>query len=155
MVLATPQPRPVVILGRYAAVATSAVVISLVTLIAILAVAAIGNVPLDAGNILAASLELIPMALLVTALGYLGSGWLRNSVDTGLLSFLLAAWIFITFLGPELKLPNVALKLSAFYYYGTPVIDGFQLGDMLVILGIAAAALGLATLRFTRKDIAA
>ena len=155
MVLATPQRRQVVILGRFAAVATASVVISVVTLGAILLVSALKGVPLDAGNITVATLELIPMALFVTAIGYLGAGWLRSAVDTGLLSFLLAAWIFITFLGPELKLPDAALKLSPLYYYGTPVIHGLQLGNMLVIVGIGVAALAVATVRFARKDIAA
>jgi polyether ionophore transport system permease protein len=154
MVLATPQSRQVVILGRFAAVATSSILISLVTLGAILLVSGLAGVQLDAGNIAVATLELVPMALFVTALGYLGAGWLRGAVDSGLLSFLLAAWIFITFLGPELKLPDSALKLSALYYYGTPVIHGLDIGNMLVIVGIGAAALVLATLRFARKDIA-
>ena len=154
MVLATPQPRQVVILARFAAVATSTVVISLVTMGAILAVSALSGVPLNAGNIAAATLELIPMALFVAALGYLGAGWLRSAVDAGLLSFLLAAWIFITFLGPDLKLPDAVLKLSAMYYYGTPVIHGFQAG-VLVLVAAGAAALALATLRFRAKDIAA
>lgn len=154
MVLATPQSRQVVILGRFAAVATSSVAISVVTLGAILVASTLAGVKLEAGNITAATLGLIPMALFVAALGYLGAGWLRNAVDTGLLSFLLAGWIFITFLGPELKLPDAAMRLSAFYYYGTPVIHGLQLGNMLVIVGIGALALLLATLRFARKDIA-
>jgi polyether ionophore transport system permease protein len=155
MVLATPQSRPVVILGRFAAVATSSIVISLVTLGSILIVSVLAGVPLDTGNIVAASLELIPMALFVTAVGYLGAGWLRNAVETGLLSFLLAAWIFITFLGPELRLPDAALKLSALYYYGTPVVHGFESGSILVIVVVGALALLLAVLRFSRKDIAA
>ncbi len=152
MVLSTPQSRQVVILGRFAAVTTSSVVISLVTLGAILVASAMAGVQLDAGHITAATLELIPMALFVTALGYLGAGWLRSAVDTGLLSFLLAGWIFITFLGSELKLPDVALKLSALYYYGTPVIHGFQ-AEVLVLVATGAAALVLATLRFSRKDV--
>ncbi len=154
MVLATPQPRQNVILGRFAAVATSSVVISLVTLGAILVAAALAGVSLDAGHIAAATLELVPMALLVTALGYLGAGWLSSAVDAGLLSFLLAAWIFITFVGPDLKLPDAVLKLSPLYYYGTPVIHGFQAGNMVVIVALGSAALVAATLRFTRKDIA-
>ncbi len=154
MVLATPQPRPAVILGRFAAVATASIVISLTTLGAIMAVAAVAGVALDAGHIVAASLELIPMALFVAAIGYLAAGWLRTAVETGLLSFLLAAWIFITFLGPELKLPDAALRLSALYYYGTPVIDGFQTGSMLFIVALGGVALALAVFRFSRKDIA-
>ena len=155
MVLATPQARHVVILGRFAAVATSSVVISLVTLGAILAVSAVAGVQLDAGNLTVATLELVPMALFVAALGYLGAGWLRSAVDTGLLSFLLAAWVLITFLGPELKLPDAALKLSALYYYGTPVTHGLEAGNLLVIVAVGVAALVLATLRFSRKDITA
>jgi putative exporter of polyketide antibiotics len=94
------------------------------------------------------------MALFVAAIGYLAAGWLRTAVETGLLSFLLAAWIFITFLGPELKLPDAALRLSALYYYGTPVIDGFQTGSMLFIVALGGVALALAVFRFSRKDIA-
>lgn len=155
MVLATPQSRQVVILGRYAAVATSTVVISVVTLGAILGISAVAGVQLDTGNITAATLGLIPMALFVAAIGYLGAGFLRTAVDTGLISFLLAAWVFITFLGPDLKLPDAALRLSAFYYYGTPVLHGLQPGNILVIVAVGAAALALATVRFMRKDIAA
>ena len=153
MVLATPQPRPAVMLGRYAAVATASVVISVVTLGAVLVTSVLANVPLNVGNIVAATIQLIPMALFVAAIGYLGAGWLRNAVDAGLLSFLLAAWIFITFLGPELKLPDAALRVSALYYYGTPVVNGFDAG-ILVIVIVGAVALVLATLRFARKDIA-
>ncbi len=71
------------------------------------------------------------MGLLVAAIGYLLSGWLRTVVDTGLLSFLLVIWFFISFVGPELNWPDATLRLSAFYYYGTPLLHGLPLGDML------------------------
>lgn len=153
MVLATPQSRQVVILGRFAALVTSTVIIGVVTLATILVFAAVGGVTLETGNIVAATLGIIPMALLVAAVGYLGAGWLRTAADTGLLSFLLAGWFFISFVGPELKWPDATLKLSAFYYYGTPVIHGLQVGNMLVIVAIGVVALVLATVRFMRKDI--
>jgi putative exporter of polyketide antibiotics len=94
------------------------------------------------------------MGLLVAAIGVLAGGWLRTAADTGLVSFVLAAWFFISFIGPELKLPDATLKLSAFYYYGTPLLHGVQLANLAVIVVAGALALALGTIRFARKDIA-
>jgi ABC-2 type transport system permease protein len=153
LVLSTPQPRWVVLLGRFGALATSTVFIGLVTLAASMVAASVGGLALDGGNLAAASLGMVPLALLVAAIGYLGAGWLRTAADTGLVSFLLAAWFFISFIGPELKWPDAALRLSAFYYYGTPLLHGLQLANFLTIVALGAVALALGTLRFARKDI--
>ncbi len=153
LVLATPQRRPAVLLGRFAALATATIVISVVTLLASAASAVAAGLNVDEGNLAAAVLSAIPLGLLIAAFGYLASGWLRTAADTGLLSFVLAAWFFISFIGPELKLPDATLRLSAFYYYGTPLLHGLQLTSVLGILVVAAVALGLGTLRFANKDI--
>jgi ABC-2 type transport system permease protein len=154
LVLSTPQPRVRVLLGRFAALTTATVLIGVLALVVCaLAVVATG-LQLDGGNLAAATLSIIPMGLLMAALGYLFAGWLRTAVDTGLLSFLLAAWFFITFVGPELNWPESVLRLSAFYYYGTPLVHGLPLGDMLGVLAVSIAALALAAVRFMRKDIA-
>jgi ABC-2 type transport system permease protein len=154
IVLSTPQPRLRLMLGRFAALATATIFISVVTLAATTIAAAAYGVALDYGNLTAASLSMIPLGLLVAALGYLFAGWLRAAFDTGLLSFLLVIWFFISFVGPSLKLPDVTLKLSPFYYYGTPVLHGLPVGDTLVVVVVGALALALAAYRFTRKDIA-
>jgi hypothetical protein len=75
------------------------------------------------------------------------------ALDTGILSFLLVIWFFISFVGPELHWSEGVLRLSAFYYYGTPLVHGLPLGDMLGILGVAVVALVLASVRFVQKDI--
>src|ERR1700694_5261098 len=97
---------------------------------------------------------MIPLGLLVACAGCLFSAWLRAAFDTGLLSFLLVIWFFISFVGPSLKLPDATLKLSPFYYYGSPLIHGLPIGDTLVVVVMGAVALALAAFRFTRKDIA-
>ena len=155
LVLATPQPRPAVLLGRFAALATATVAISVITLIASAGAAAAAGLNVDSGHLAAATLGVIPLGLLIAAIGYLAAGWLRTAADTGLLSFLLAAWFFISFIGPELKLPDTTLRLSAFYYYGTPLLHGLQVTSVLGVLAVAALALGLGTLRFANKDIGA
>ena len=154
LLLAAPQPRLNVMLGRFAALATATIVISLITLLATAAAAAAAGISLDAGNLAAATLGMIPLGLLVAAIGYMGAGWLRTAADTGLLSFLLVAWFFISFIGPELKLPDSTLRLSAFYYYGTPLLHGLQGASVVGVVAVAAIALGVGAVRFARKDIA-
>src|SRR6266849_5045530 len=154
LVLAAPQRRLGVLLGRFAALATATVVIALITLLVSAVAAAVSGLSLDGGNLTAATLGMIPLGLLIAAIGYLASGWLRTAADTGLLSFVLAAWFFLSFIGPELKLPDATLRLSAFYYYGTPLLHGLSLTSLLGVIAIAAIALGLGALRFIRKDIA-
>jgi len=56
--------------------------------------------------------------------------------------------------GPELKVPEATLRLSAFYYYGTPLLHGVQLANLAILLAVGALALALGVLRFARKDIA-
>jgi ABC-2 type transport system permease protein len=153
LVLATPQPRLSVLLGRFAALGSATIVIAVITLLASAMAAAATGLKLDPGNLAAATLGMIPLGLLVAAIGYLASGWLRTAADTGLLSFLLLIWFFISFIGPELKWPDQTLRLSVFYYYGTPLLHGLQLSSVLGLVAVVVLALGLGALRFVHKDI--
>src|SRR5205807_9228557 len=130
LVLSTPQPRLQVLLGRFAALTTATVIIGVLTLAFTALASAASGLKLDGGNVAAATLSMIPLGLLVAAIGYLLSGWLRTAIDTGLLSLLLVIWFFITFVGPELNWPEGVQKLSAFYYYGTPQQHGLSLGKV-------------------------
>jgi ABC-2 type transport system permease protein len=154
LVLATPQSRVDVVLGRFAALATATVVVALLTLAASLVAASASGLTLDSGNLAAAALGAVPIGLLVAAIGYLGAGWLRTAADTGLLSFLLVLWFFLSFIGPELKLPDATLRLSVFYYYGTPLVHGMQTANVLGLVAVGAVVLAVGVLRFARKDIA-
>ena len=153
ILLSTPQSRTVVLLGRFAALATATVIVGVATLGAAAVAAAVSGVTLDAANLVEATLGMIPLGLLIAAIGYLVSGWLRTAADTGLISFVLAAWFFISFVGPDLKWPDATLRLSAFYYYGTPLLHGLQLANIAVLVVVGAVALVLGSLRFARKDI--
>lgn len=152
-ILSTPQSRTAVLLGRFAALATATILISLVTLAAASAAAAIAGVSLNSTHLVEATLGMVPLGLLVAAIGYLASGWLSTAADTGLISFLLAAWFFISFVGPDLKWPELTLRLSPFFYFGTPLLNGWVAGNVLLLVAVAAVALVLGTLRFARKDI--
>jgi ABC-2 type transport system permease protein len=153
LVLATPQPRLTVILARFGALTSATVFIGAITFALTALASAASGLALDGGNLAAASLSIIPMGLLMAALGYLFSGWLRTAIDTGLLSFLLTAWFVITFIGPDLHWSDGVLHLSALYYYGTPLLHGLPLWNMLGVLAVVVVALALASVRFVRKDI--
>lgn len=153
LVLSTPQPRLRVLLGRFAALTTATVFIGVLTLAATAIASAATGLQLDGGNLTAATLSIIPLGLLVAALGYLLSGWLRTALDTGILSFLLVIWFFISFIGPGLNWSDTVLRLSAIYYYGTPLLHGLPLLDTLSVLAVTIVALALASVRFVRKDI--
>jgi polyether ionophore transport system permease protein len=153
MLLATPHPRMEALLARFAALATATIAIGIVTLLGSAAAAAIAGVSVDGGNLAAATLGMIPLGLLIAAVGYLAAGWLRTAVDTGLLSFLLAGWFFLSFIGPDLKLPDATLRLSPFYYYGTPLLHGADFANLVFIVAVAAVSLALASVRYARKDL--
>ena len=153
LVLSTPQTRLQVMLGRFAALTTATVLICVLTLAVTALSAAASGLTLDGGNLTAATLSLIPMGLLVAAIGYLLAGWLRTAFETGLLSFLLVIWFTISFIGPELNWSEATLRLSAFYYYGTPLLNGLPTWNMLLVLAVSVVVLGIASARFVRKDI--
>ena len=154
IVLSTPHPRSSVLLGRFAALATSTIIVGVATLLSAWVASVAAGVSLSTTNLAEATLGMIPLGLLIAAIGYLGSGWLRSAADTGLLSFLLAGWFLITFVGPDLKWPEATLRLSPFYYYGSPLLNGIELANLALVIGVGAVVLALATLRFARKDIA-
>ena len=55
---------------------------------------------------------------------------------------------------PGADWPGAIQRLSALYYYGTPLLHGWYVGDILGLLAVALVALVLASLRFVKKDIA-
>jgi len=50
--------------------------------------------------------------------------------------------------------PDATPKLSAFYYYGTPLLHGPQAASVVGVIAVAALGLGIGALRFDRKDMA-
>ncbi len=154
LLLATPKTRLTIFFARFGALTVALIFISLVTLAGIAITAQITGLQLNSGNLTAATLSVIPQGLFIGALGYLFSGWLKTSIDTGLLSFLLLLWFFITFVGPELNWPDATLHFSALYYYGTPLANGLPVGSLLEILAASLVCFAAAAYRYTRKDIA-
>jgi len=153
LVFATPQSRTGVLLASFAALTAAVVAVAAVLFAGVWATVAGQGLSVDGVKLAGAIAGMAPIALVVGAVGYLLAGWLPARLLTGVLSLLLVGSFFIGLLGSALKLPDWVLQLSVFQQYGNPLIDGLRWANMLVLLAIAAAALVVATWRFTRKDI--
>ncbi len=153
LALGTPLSR-----GRLYLTAWDATVAALVlTPLALWLIALLGiriwGLQVDAGHLLAAFVGLVPLALPVAALVYLGAGRLGVGALSGIVGALLGIGFMLSLLGPLLGLPQWALNFSPFHQYGAPIMEGPRWGAWLGLTAIAAiiAALGLA--RFTRADL--
>jgi len=108
---------------------------------------------LDATRLAAASLAMVTLSLVVVAIGYLLSGWLRARAVTGVLITLVLASFAVTLLGPLFHWPRPLLQLSIFEHYDAPLVEGLQGSRVAGQLGVAAATLAAAVVRFARKDL--
>jgi putative exporter of polyketide antibiotics len=72
---------------------------------------------------------------------------------TGILIALVLASFVLTLLGPIFQWPRTLMQLSIFEQYGAPLVDGLKRDRVLGQLGIAAATLAAAAVRFERKDL--
>jgi ABC-2 type transport system permease protein len=152
--LARPMGRVRLILSRFAGFATATVIIGLLTLAAIAAATAGAGLGLDTGNMAAATLSVVPLGLLIAAVGYLLAGWLNPGLVTGVLTAFLVVSYAISNFGPTFNWPDVVLRLSVLYYYGRPLVEGLPVWSTVGVVGTTVLALVFASIRFERKDIA-
>jgi ABC-2 type transport system permease protein len=153
LVLGAPNPRRRVILAHFGAAALATTMVAVSIFAGALAGAAIVGMQLETARVAQAAIGMVPVGLVVASAGYLFSGWLRTRAVTGILVALVIASFLVTLLGRVFRWPDSLLQLSIFEQYGAPLVDGLRLPRVFGLLGVAGAALTLATLRFTRKDI--
>jgi ABC-2 type transport system permease protein len=146
--------RPLVMLARFGAVTVALLVVPGLILASVALTAAAVGMKLDPSRLAQAAFGMVPVGLVVAAVGYLLSGWLRTAAVTGILIALLLASFIVSFLGPLFKWPEILLQFSIFKQYGAPLVDGLRVSNTLGLLAVAAAALAIATIRFARKDLA-
>ena len=154
MLLASPVSRARVIVARFAALGTTLLGITLVTGGAVGVAATIADLPIAAGNLLAASVAVIPPIMCVACLGALLTGWLRAGAVSALLTTYVVGAFILVFMGPIFNWPRALIRLSVYDWYGTPLVDGWSWGPMLALLAVAGTLLATATYGFQRKDLA-
>src|SRR5262249_17061608 len=119
LLLATPRSRAGVLWAHFAALTTVVILVAASFGASVGALVAAQGLDVDGVKLVEAVAGMVPIALVVGAVGYLLSGWLRQGPLVGLLSLLLVASFLVPLLGSGLKLPDWALQLSIFQQYGS------------------------------------
>ena len=154
MLLSAPVSRTRVVVERAAAFTLRMAGVIAITSLAFLLGAATAGIAIDAGSLTVASLVLIPFGLSFAAIGaVLASRAPRAAVGA------LTAYAFVSYisseLGPLLKWPDWALRLSVFKLYGTPLTSGVDWTGLWIMVAVTIIGFGLATVLMQRRDVGA
>jgi ABC-2 type transport system permease protein len=154
LILSNPESRWAVVIERAAVFGLGATFVAAVSATAVGFAARNQAIDVDPARLAAASLELVPLAMVFGAAGSLLAAW-KPRAALGLIGGLTFASYLLTELGPFFKWPTWALDVSAFTLFGSPLaagIDGTGLTIMVaaVIIGFAASMLVL-----QRRDVGA
>ncbi|MFG1794814.1 ABC transporter permease subunit [Nocardia sp. NPDC049149] len=152
LLLAQPISRIGLLGQRFAALVVQTAVVTTVLALAVISGANAGKMDVPTGHILAASAGLGLLALTIGAITLLvGAITGKRSLALGIASLVALAGYFANNLGGDL-----VRKLSPFYYAvgDSPVVNGWNVGHLAVLVVLAAVALVLAMGAFDRRDLA-
>ncbi|PXX54109.1 ABC-2 type transport system permease protein [Nocardia tenerifensis] len=152
LLLAQPISRIGLLGQRFAALAVQTAVVTTALALAVIAGADAGELGVPVGNIVAASAGLGLLALAVGTLTLLvGAATGKRSLTLGFASVIALAGFLANTLGADW-----VRKISPFYYAigDAPVINGWNIGHLLVLMAVSAIALALALRAFQRRDLA-
>jgi ABC-2 type transport system permease protein len=154
MLLAEPQSRAAIVVERMTVLVAGALVITAVSGVTLYYASHSNGIDLNASRLVAASLMLLPFALVFAGAGSLLAAW-NPRAAVGLLG----AFAFASYLDSELgvvyKLPLWLQDLSAFKLFGTPLLTGVDGRNLTLLLLLAVAGLGSSILAMQRRDIGA
>jgi ABC-2 type transport system permease protein len=155
LLVAHPVPRLQILLARYLAAVLSVVAILVALGAAIFLGAQLSNLALDGERIIGALVAVTPLPLAVLAFGLVLATWLaRPGPAVAVTGAVIVAMFFLDLLVPLLGWPDELRRLSIFYLYGRPLMEGVTWGNV-ALLSVAALALAAASLvGFRRRDIA-
>ena len=153
LLLSTPHGRRDVILSRFAALTIGLVIVAGAIFASIGLTAWAAGFALDHVRLGEAVIGMLPVGIVVAAVGYLLAGWLHSKSVTGILTGFLLTSFLITLLGALFQWPAPVMQLSIFEHYGTPLVTGLQPVRVAGLLAVAAAVLTGATVRFATKDL--
>jgi ABC-2 type transport system permease protein len=153
LVLATPRSRWRMMLERLGAVLLMLLLTVVLVGLAIIIGAQNANLSLDQGHVIAASVSLLPLALVSATLIYALAGRLRYGAVLGLATLYIALAFLLEFLKGLLQWPDWVLTFSIFHQYGSPIIDGMNWGSFLGTTSVALVLLVLALIQFRYADV--
>ncbi|UGT42724.1 ABC transporter permease subunit [Nocardia yamanashiensis] len=157
LLLAQPISRGSLLRQRFAALAVQIVIVTAVLGLGVLAGAEAGALDVPAGNILAAVAGLGLLGLAVGALTLMvGAVTGKRAMTLGLAALLVAGGYLANSLGAFVDGATWLQRLSPFHYAvgDAPLVNGWNAGNLAVLLALAAAAIAVALTVFDRRDLA-
>jgi ABC-2 type transport system permease protein len=154
IMLAEPQSRAAIVVERMAVLVAAALVITAVSGAALYYASHSNGIDLNGSRLVAASLMLLPFALVFAGAGSLLAAW-NPRAAVGLLGAFAFASYLDTELGTIYKLPLWLQDLSAFKLFGTPLLTGVDGRNLTLMLLLAAAGVGSSILAMQRRDVGA
>lgn len=152
LILSTPLSRWQALVNRFLVATIDLALISTITGFVCWLSCVVINLPVKAGNLVAAFFGLFVICVLVVAAGFALSSF-NPGPATGILAGLVIVSYVLNLIGPLLKLPDWVLNLSIFQQYGKPLINGFNWPSLVGMLALAAVLGGLATFRFEQRGL--
>ena len=110
------------------------------------------GIEVDHARATAASLLLVPFALVFAAAGSLLAAWSPRAA-VGLLGGLAFASYVMSQLGPLFKWPPWVQDLSIFKLYGTPLSSGIDPTGLLIMVAVIVVGFGASILVMERRDV--
>jgi ABC-2 type transport system permease protein len=152
LILSQPQSRVGVLIERMAVLALGALVIAAVSGEAVFYASHRQGIDLNGQRLLAASLMLVPFALVFASLGSLLGAW-NPRAAVGLLGAVAFASYMDAEIGPLMKAPMWVQDLSAFKLFGRPLLDGVDGRSLAIMLLVVVIGVGSSILALQRRDI--
>ena len=154
LVLSNPVSRTQVVIERALVVAVGALLVAVVSGIAVGLESKNESIDLDAIRLVEATLLLVPFTLVFAAAGALLAARVPRATVGILGIFAFASYLMLQF-GPIFKLPAWVQNLSAFKLYGQPLTDGIDLTGLVIMLAIVIAGFAASAIAMQRRDVGA
>ena len=152
MMLSEPFSRAAVVVERMVILVVVGLMVTGVSGAALYFASHAQGIDLNVGRLVAASLMLVPFALVFAAAGSILAAW-NPRAAVGIVG----AFAFVSYLDTELatifKLPLWLQELSAFKLFGTPLLTGVDGRNLALMLLLAAAGVGSSILLMQRRDV--
>jgi ABC-2 type transport system permease protein len=154
LILSQPISRASVVVERMAILVAGGLVIAAVSGVVLYAASHQQGIDLNPGRLVAASLMLVPFALVFAGAGSLLAAW-NPRAALGILGGFAFASYLDTELGTIYKLPLWLQDLSAFQLFGTPLLTGIDWRNLALMLLLALAGTATSILLMQRRDVGA
>jgi ABC-2 type transport system permease protein len=152
LALANPVSRTSLVVERAVVLVIGALIVVVPAGFAVAAEARHEALTLSTGNLVAATLLLVPFATFFAAVGSLLAAWLPRAA-VGVLGGLAFASYLLTQVGPLFRWPTWTLDLSPFHLYGEPLIDGVDRTGLGVMLAVSLVGFVASALLLKRRDV--